>query len=121
MLTRLETERREQKLLAPYAFKSRNSRGRQYLEKEQIMEKQRFLIVNSALAVIKDECGKWKHLGKECGGSLLGAMINGVLVILFALRTGKNAQQSYSGITTDHHYQNEKFPPSQSLQGHLEI
>jgi hypothetical protein len=66
-------------------------------------------IVQSALETIQDECWNWRNQGKECGGSLLGTYIDGCLVILFALRTGGNAEQSYAGLRTDNDYQNRLF------------
>lgn len=65
------------------------------------------LIVNNALETIKDECKKGKQFNIETGGSLLGFRYNNKNVILYALRTGDNANQSYGGITTDSMFQND--------------
>ena len=69
----------------------------------------KIVIASSALDVIKTECGKWKSLEKECGGSLIGRYVRNICFILYAIRTGYFAHQSFGGVTTDSDYQNKVF------------
>lgn len=69
----------------------------------------KIVVVNSALDVIKAECDKWKSLEVECSGSLIGRYVKNICFILYAIRTGYFARQSFGGVTTDVDYQNKVF------------
>ena len=69
----------------------------------------KIVVVNSALDVIKAECSKWKSLEVECSGSLVGRYVKNICFILYAIRTGYFAHQSFGGVTTDSDYQNKVF------------
>ena len=57
------------------------------------------------MRIIEEESNKWKHLEIECGGSLVGFFINGIPVVLYATRTGRNAIQHGAHLQTDDIYQ----------------
>jgi len=64
-------------------------------------------IVEDALRVVREEAGRWKvRSDKEASGSLVGIQQKGFSLVLYALRTGPNADQSTGHVVTDHIYQN---------------
>lgn len=65
------------------------------------------LIVNDALRIATNEALLWKRKGKEAGGSLVGLQgDNDTSLLLYAIPTGPNADQSGCHVATDAKYQN---------------
>lgn len=70
------------------------------------MQSRLIRVAESAIETIKDECARHRGLGVECGGSLVGFLLNGIFHIIYAFRTGDEAKKAWGGVTTDEQYQN---------------
>lgn len=65
------------------------------------------IILDDALRIATEETVFWKHRHMEAGGSLVGIQDEHSSIILYAIPTGPNADQSAGHIATDVDYQNQ--------------